>query len=630
MDTDKSLDKLLELIAATLHDIQDTNGAVFNSRARRLTFNKIERRARAEGVGFLTKTLPRLGKGFDKSLSGGPVLNATDYGLKPMIGSKLPRFLGELFSAVFQPDGAVLPHPNVDCVRAIRQLLLCLNKYELPYNNEQEQQVIQAFKKAEDDLATSDNNLIQIGREKLSRYSHPSHRWPKKPSSLGELVHTARILLSSLFAGFDPKDIDPSHGPGVVATKQRLWDKYNWTNVSAKITEQFPLDAYFYASLGHVCDRIDKFSLVSEEDLSAKVLLVPKDSRGPRLISCEPVDFQWIQQGIRRSIVATVEHNELTKFNIFFSDQQPNRIAALYASETGKYATLDLKEASDRVSVELVRLLWPQHLCDAMFACRSSSTVMPNGEKLMLRKFAPMGSSLCFPVMAITIWAILAAGSPDADARESIHVYGDDVIVKATQVVDAIEQLESFGLQVNRDKSCTSGFFRESCGMDAFKGIEVTPVRFRTVWSSTPSPESYSSWIAYANDCYDRGYLSVYEKIVEWLHQLYGEIPSEDMDIESSPSLRWVPKEKRPKRRRIHPKGYQTLQWYVWCVKSPSITKEVDGWMMLLRYFTEHANHLNRQPVEAKMQDCPLKYSDAFLVRQYTRRDTSMLVKRWR
>ena len=475
------------------------------------------------------------------------------------------------------------------------------------------------------------------------------------------IVREARILLSELFAFFEPQDINPRHGPGVVATKQRLWDKYRWTNVSQRIRRVYPLDEYFYSSLAHVSDRYDSFSAVGIRDLSARVILVPKDSRGPRLISCEPVDFQWVQQGLSRAIVRLVESSEITRYSVHFTDQRPNQIGALWGSQTGRYATLDLNEASDRVSVGLVRLLFPPPLVEYLEACRTVSTELPNGRILPLLKFAPMGSALCFPILALTVWSILAAVAPDQDTRDSILVYGDDVIVPTAYAAEAIERLELFGLKVNRDKSCTSGFFRESCGTDAYKGKDVTPVRLRTVWSSLPSPDVYTSWIAYANSFYDRSYFTTYDLIVGMLHAVYGELPDcrlgdkpsyhhhehwkaaedESPQEQPFPCLYEVPDEWAPKRYRIN-HNLQKKEWSVWVVKAPRIKHFSDGWEMLLRYFSEAANTRNSKEfsppslVDNVGQDNhwdrwkALSPIVPFRVGTYTQRGTSMLVKRWR
>jgi len=632
MVLNKSLDETVSLIAALLNDIQMSHEAVFNCRVRRLTLNQVKKRTRSEGIGFLTKALPRLGKALDKALSGASPLNAAALGFSTLRDSKLPRFLGELFNEVLSKDGVLLPEPCVQCVSVLRQVLYLFYKYELPYTDEQAQQVIHKFERTEDDLSTSGELSIRLQSLMHCSAAHV-RRQPRDhycSPSQSAVTREAKILLSDVFAFFDPKTIIPRHGPGAVATRQRLWDKFRWTNVSDRITSLYPYDEYFCSSLGSVCDNYAAFSKVAGMDLSARVILVPKDSRGPRLISCEPVDFQWIQQGLGRAIVELVESHETTRFNVNFTSQDANRFGALLGSSNGKYSTLDLNEASDRVSLELVRLLFPPHICEYLEACRSLSTELPSGKVLKLRKFAPMGSCLCFPILALTVWAILTAAAPDTDTRESILVYGDDVIVPTAYAANAMEHLESFGLKINRDKSCTSGLFRESCGMDAFKGINVTPVRLRTVWSSAPSPDVYTSWIAYANSFYDKRYYSVYYAIVARLRAVYGPIPSDDMNL-SCPSLRVVPLDERPKRRRMN-KSLQKLEYSVYDVKSPLINHEIDGWSMLLRYFTEGScpSMRSRNIISRDVDLGSYDPNPAFSVGSYTDRRSSMLVRRWR
>jgi len=449
MVINKSLDEV-EIIAALLRDVQNVHGEVFNTRSCKLTLEKVKKRLRHEGLGFLTKTLPRLGKAFDKALAGGPNLNALELGFEPLPFSELPRFLGEFFKQVLRPDGALRREPCAQSVSIIRQICYLFYKYELPYTDEQEQQVVSKFERTEDDLSIV-NARLQSLESSVNNYRPLKER--RESFDQDAVARRARNLLERLFTRFDPTDIYPRHGPGAVATKQQLWDKFLWTNVSSRITSVYPFDAYFCASLGHVCDSFGSFSAIKDVDHSARVVLVPKDSRGPRLISCEPVDFQWIQQGLGRAVVELVESHPLTKENVHFTHQYPNRCGALLGSSNGRYSTLDLNEASDRVSTELVRLLFPQRVFTYLEACRSLSTELPDGRVIMLKKFAPMGSCLCFPILALTVWAILAAAAPDEYTRERILVYGDDVIVPTDFSANAIEQLESFGLKVNRDKS---------------------------------------------------------------------------------------------------------------------------------------------------------------------------------
>jgi len=627
MVTTNSLNEF-ELIAALLRDVHNAHGEVFNTTDLKHTLNKCRARYRAEGLSFLTKVLPRLGKAFDKALAGSQPLSATDLGLEPKEGGKLPKLFWEFISRVLQPDGRLLQCPCSSSVKVVRQLCYLFYKYKLPYSDEQEHAVVASFEKTEDDLNTTDRGLEEIEDRVLAGYN-PDTRSTDKVDRKVLVAREARRLLYKLFASFDPTDIVPRHGPGTVATKQRLWGKFHWSNVSSQITDVYPFDAYFCASVGHIGDRWQTFQSVSETSIPAKVILVPKDSRGPRLISCEPVDYQWIQQGLGTAIVKHVERHFLTRGCVRFTDQTPNRTVALLGSRDGRYSTLDLNEASDRVSLRLVRLLFPYMVLPYMEACRTSSTVLPDGRVFPLRKFAPMGSCLCFPTLSLVVWALLTAGTQDTYTRERIYVYGDDVIVPTAYAENAMIILESFGLKINRDKSCTSGLFRESCGMDAFQGDDVTPVRLRTVWSSLRSPSVYTSWIAYANSFYDRRLYTTYDYIVGHLVRIYGPIPGQELDL-PAPSLRETPPGQNIRRR--WDKNLQKFKYHCYGVRSPVIRKWMDGWLMLLRYFTE-AGRPSVNPLTGQYHEKPsLPFEDgsAFCASEYTDRHSSMLERRWR
>jgi hypothetical protein len=628
MAVNKSLDEV-KIIAALITDVYSKYRGV-TPRSARLTILKVSQRANREGLSFLTKTLPSFGKAFDRALAGGPAFVASNLRTTCKVGSKLPKLFGELYERVFTHDGDVLQHPDAECVRDIRQLLYSFYKYKLQYTADQEQEVIDQFVKTEYEIQHHNELFLKIEEGVSNSPAFWDYVCPKLQRAV---LKKARRVLFRLFKDFSHRNIRPRHGPGAVSTRERLWDKYEWTNVSPRIAETYPIDEFFYSSLGHVCDSAQEIQSLGSVESSARVLLVQKDSRGPRLISCEPVDFQWVQQGLGRAIVEHAERHPLTRDAVRFTDQEPNRNVALLASRDGRYATLDLKEASDRVTTGLVQLLFPGDMVNALMNCRSLHTELPSGERLKLNKFAPMGSALCFPVMALTIWAVLYAAAPDAYTRKRIYVYGDDVIVTAQYAPYAIEQLKSIGLAINLGKSCISGLFRESCGMDAYSGIPVTPVRFRTVWSSTRSPEVYSSYLAYCKELWKRRYFSTYDIIVSELCRIYGEIPTEG-HCSSDLALPEVPEAHRPKRRRTN-KDLQKSEMYVWDVRSRPVNHEMSGWRMLLRYFAESAEQ-RQNSWSYRSGRCPVEWflstqvRKPFSVREYTKRDTSMLVKCWR
>jgi len=669
MVDNKSLDNI-EIIAAMLRDAQASHGVVFNTRAMRLTFDKIVKRLGSEGVGFLTKTLPRLGKHFDQALAGGNSFTCKLTGCKPYKDTKLPKLFGEFYVTIFTPDGDLLPDPDASSVRIVRQLLLSLGKLKLPYLAEQEHEVLEAFKDAEKDI-TNLQPFFQKLEEDCS-YTNPDNNRERYHGRriefyrdsegdlirpITDIVRNARRVLQRLLLSFDARNINPRHGPGAVATKQRNSAKYRWVNVSKRITDLYPFDEYFCSSVGHVCDLYRDFNRVGSADLNARVILVPKDSRGPRLISAEPVDFQWIQQGLSRALVRHVESHTLTKGFVNFTDQTINRNKALTGSITGDNVTLDLKEASDRVSHDLVRLLYPESVYPFLDACRSLSTELPTGEVLALKKFAPMGSALCFPILALTIWAILHGAAPNADVRKNIYVYGDDVIVPKAYARLAMTTLELFGLKINHNKSCCSGLFRESCGMDAFQGIDVTPVRFRTVWDKSPRPDTYTGYISYANAFHDRGWTHTRDLITERLSAVFGPIPGEDMCL-TCPSLTVSPSTERDFSSRWNHR-LQRREFRVLEVSSPTHHEDnVCGWQKLLRFFSESSSPLTRLDdrhdrqttlsTRSRQNRLPLdlvsKYSyddidewftlsfgrEARSVSLYTDRRVSLLTRKWR
>jgi hypothetical protein len=637
----KSIDPYKQILASLLTDVKRVTREVITPSAYRRTIQKIEKRCAAEGLGFLTKTLPALGKAVDKTLAGIGYLDAAELRLATLPDSKLPKLFGELFKMVYSSDGQVLQSPCVTCIKAIRQLCFVFYKLKLEYAPELEQKVLSQFVKTEDEISVYHQMFSSLA-DTIDEHGMNAVQ-PLMGDEAYAIVRRARDLLARVFLSFDTDSIVPRHGPGVVSTKERLWNKFRFTRLNPRIQQSYPFDAFYRASVGHLCDTLSEVNSLTIEDAPAKVLLVPKDSRGPRLISCEPLEFQWIQQGLGRAIVDWVERHPLTRDHVHFTDQQPNQFGALLGSSTGKYATLDLKEASDRVTVGLVRLLFPQNVANVLLDCRSSATVLPDGQKLTLKKFAPMGSALCFPTLALTIWAILTGSATDAETRDSLLVYGDDVIVPTAKAVNAIRTLESFGLQVNRDKSCYQGSFRESCGVDAYKGYNITPVRIKDCWSSRPRAGVYESYLEQSRNFYKLGYLETSRVISSWIVKTYGRgVPVAELGLPGN-ALIETPDGYLFPRERFN-KRLQRREYKVLSVETPRITSPKSGWENLLRYFTEgctsktdtdtweHQQKLNqRLPVSLYSdQKSVWEFSESLSSSLYTQRNTSHLVLRWR
>jgi hypothetical protein len=290
------------------------------------------------------------------------------------------------------------------------------------------------------------------------------------------------------------------------------------------------------------------------------------------------------------------ENHWLTKGQINFTRQDINRQLALESSISRKYATIDLKDASDRVSCYLVDRIFSQ-VPDLLFrlrGCRTTATKLPDGRVVALKKFAPMGSALCFPIEAAVFWVIIVAAIcrglklPLALVGKEVFVYGDDIIVPTDWAPLSMQALERFSLRVNHSKCCIGGLFRESCGIDAFKGVVVTPQRIRTQWTDHPCDGSvYASYISLANELCKAGYTSCSDLVWDKLRRTYGALPYGT--TRSSFPCRIVDFHRSAEslnkdlfRSRFN-RDYQCLEFLLPVVKTRSENSQLDGWPRLLR-----------------------------------------------
>jgi hypothetical protein len=413
---------------------------------------------------------------------------------------------------VFGNDGALLDDANPDAIRHIRQVCFSMYKLEVPYSPESESRVISSFVSVEQELPAS----YDVDGDPI--------------------LDAASYIIRDVFESFDPFDIIPRHGPGAVATGEKMDAKWDFSRLYSSIHRVYPYYDYYMVGWGdELIDRLKWWrSLERCESGTAKVVLVPKDSRGPRLISAEPLEYQWIQQGLGRGIMSHLSSHPWTRGNVNFFSQDKNRELALSSSLDNSYSTLDLKDASDRVSVALVSKLFAHSdkLLSCLLATRTTATKLPDGSVVGLKKFAPMGSALCFPIEAIVFWSIIVAAIsrethlPRELVGKDVFVFGDDIIVPRPWADLSMRSLERYALVVNRSKSCIEGLFRESCGMDAFRGEDVTPTRFKKLFTGTVTDGSaYVSYVSYANSLEAKGYKRTSVLLWALIEQTYGLVP---------------------------------------------------------------------------------------------------------
>ena len=538
----------------------------------------LRERVACEGLSFLTKALPQLGKALDRALSKGEPLTIPST-FKKCKGRIQPNLFRWLFSKVVSDQGYVIPDLDTDVLTELRQLMYFLYKLEIPFTETQEAKCLQEF-------VTVDAGL-------------------EKPATVDQewLEETAE-LIRDIFASFDPTDIVPRHGPGSVATGEQVHEKHIFKRIYASIEKVYPFTEYFEYSMSSVADNWRRYEgLEALESGTAKVVLVPKDSRGPRIISCEPLEYQWIQQGLGRAIVAHLERNHITRGFVNFTDQTINRSLALAGSKDGRWVTLDMKEASDRVSIWLVQELFKHvpNLLDALMATRSTATVLPSGRVVVLKKFAPMGSCLCFPVEALCFWALAVTSimrehrSNDprkrryGQRRPSVYVYGDDIIVKQKNYPCLLRDFPTVGLMFNEGKSCTAGLFRESCGCDAYSGVDVTPLRLKKLWNVSRSLDAsvIQAYVALSNAAYARSYRRVACLAARLVQERVGELPITNRLTGYLSLIRPVRTIQPGSRSKVRfNKALQRFEIFGWTSRSADLSADSDVWSMVLRRFT--------------------------------------------
>jgi hypothetical protein len=479
-------------------------------------------RIAAEGDSFFTTSLPMLDKALIHGLGSGAFVCPSGYKrmtIKAVRGrekpSALPYVFYDLFKKVFGDNGELLDNASPGAIAALRQLTGFAYKTKLPYKSEDEARVTSGF--------------VETDAE-LSAYQFDGDPFTSR----------MQFYVEKIFTGYDRSESN-RNGPGVTAD----------TEFKAKLEAVIPatdftfsrVPSYFFNGNDQF-ERSDREPVWDHQSLfqqpfRAKVLLVPKDSRGPRLISAEPCLQQFMQQGIKDYFVRVLENHPLTKGAVNFADQTINQTVAQLGSLDQSWSTLDLKEASDRISNDLVIKLFQNipDLLEDLQGTRTSRTILPNGKILKMNKFAPMGSAMCFPMLATVVYlstfvCLELCGVPPSKISEYIRVYGDDIAIRTEYSSVITAALEHVGLKVNIDKSFRNSRFCESCGVDAFDGHDVTPVRLRE-WIPTTKIEKQSQWTATllvsinqtANQMWMLGYRKAPEYLYTLLERYVGRLP---------------------------------------------------------------------------------------------------------
>lgn len=257
-----------------------------------------------------------------------------------------------------------------------------------------------------------------------------------------------------------------------------------------------------------------------------RLIPVPKDVSSYRTVMPEEVARQFVAYAFADAIEGslmrrpyTMNYSNLCKGYTWYSDypeemytfggidlhnQQRNQLAARIGSVTNMLATVDYTQASDSISVELFKFIWPNIYNELVKYIRSEYIEI--SDKMIRSNIAfLMGFVLTFPFESIIFTSVLRASVTiswnfaSTDCRQffkninralgSCFSYGDDGIVPSF-AIDAVRMISEYlGLVMNDEKSFSDSNYRESCGEEFYNGVSVAHSYFPRGTSNTKLAE---------------------------------------------------------------------------------------------------------------------------------------------
>jgi hypothetical protein len=491
------IDDLQKLLPHTLYSVADS------ARDK----ETIVRRLDHEGLAFATLTLPLLSAGLFQYLETGLVCYPS-YKLKKDTGH--PVFLQGLFRLAYRSC-----EHQTRAIQFIYQISVMFKKLKGPYPDS-------VLRKQLSDFVVVDRELGELN-------IFTSHNLP--------LLQQARANITELFRDFNLDSIDvlPRPGPGSTNTKVEKHMRYRPHTLYTQIDTVLPYYDYFLVNGYDIVHQTKLYQALYNKPVKhqrARFKFVHKQVGKARGICLEENETQYLQQAFKRAIYSYIQNHPITSGKVCFDDQSVNASLALLASIDLKNATIDMSEASDRVLRVLVSYLFEETcLHDILMALSTKWIDLPfevDGiSEVEINKFAPMGSGLCFPIMALVHWTLLRSIYQNSEYEESqlneVYVYGDDIIIPSFMAGSVYTIFPRFGMKINVAKSYYRSHFRESCGIHAYKGVNITPVFVKHIPVSTSLKEAMSCF-AVENQMHNLGYSCVASIFRHKLEVLFGSL----------------------------------------------------------------------------------------------------------
>jgi len=461
----------------------------------------VKRRFAHEGLSFATKTLPSF---FDSVVTYLETGVSAYHSFRKKRGAAYPVFLQQLTAQIYE-------HPyddcTVKCMECLYQFCVAFKKLQGPYKNGVLAKQLCEFVNVDEDLPRESSSVMQ-----------------------DKILARAYEIVTDVCDGLDPQDPDqaelftPRPGPGATNTPTDRHMRYRPHVLYTQLSEEFNYKEWFFppnsSQQYHRWDLRcgtyrDIRHLKTDISPTSRFKFVPKTYSKARGICIEELEMQWLQQGIRKALYHRIEHHPMTSGFVNFTNQNINGSLALQASFSSEYATIDMSSASDRIPRWLVERLFSgnENLMRALIACSTTKIKLPKQKglpsQMNVRKYAPMGSALCFPVMGLVHFALITAIVEFFSLpwmNFPVWVYGDDIVVPTRTARLVMTYLPIFGMKINKEKSFYNSRFRESCGVHAYNGVDITPIRFKSIVKSPARNQELISAVKNEAALYKKGF----------------------------------------------------------------------------------------------------------------------------
>jgi len=324
--------------------------------------------------------------------------------------------------------------------------------------------------------------------EEKCRQTNERLDFPCPDRDVSAVLHYASRKIAEVLGALpDVGTLDFFFGPGATTNV-----KGSIANFRRKLSTKMACSEEFLPTVGEFLEELPLWATaeavaVSEDTVTVpvevtvgKLHFVPKNSKTFRPICVEPVLNSLYQKGLGSYI-----KNRLRKFGVNLFDQSRNQELAQSGSESGMLATIDLKSASDTVSLSLVFNLLPFEWACRLAECRTGK-VEYEGEIIELEKFSSMGNGYTFELESLLFFGLMSGVESHlrqmgevGEASVPVGIYGDDLIIPTCGYDLATRVLSYCGFDTNPSKSFCTGPFRESCGGDYFLGYDIRPFYLR-------------------------------------------------------------------------------------------------------------------------------------------------------